>query len=140
MSRFDVFFVLNGWLNGDLSQGRATTCGFEKQLDDGWYVLLEGDTDPRAEGGPFETRDAAMAAGRELVEGLPRVWSLPDGRDPYPGHLDNADQVEITTIDGGLGRHIKLIGSYEVFQLTLSIDRDLEAVRIAAAALRAWKN
>lgn len=138
MMKFDTFFVLNGWLNGDESQGRATTCGFGKQLDDGWYVLIEGDTDPRADGGPFETRDAAMTAGRELIGAIPRVWSLPEGRDPYPGHLDDADQVEITTLDDGQGRHVKLIGSYEVFQLTLSVNRDLEAARIAAAALRAW--
>lgn len=140
MNGFDVFFVLYGWLNGDESQGRATTCGFGKQLDDGWYVLLDGDTDPRAGGGPFATRDVAMAAGRRLVDSLPRVWSLLDGRDPYPGHIDNTDQVEITTIDDGRGRHVKLIGSCEVFQLTLSVDRDIQAARIAAAALREWKN
>lgn len=138
MNGFDVFFVLNGWLNGDEIQGRATTCGFGKQLDDGWYVLLGGDVDPRADGGPFETRDVARAAGRKFVDGLPRLWSLPEGRDPYPGYLDDADQVEITTLDDGRGRLVKLIGSYEVFQLILSVDSDLEAARIAAAAFRAW--
>lgn len=139
MDGFDVFFVLNGWLNGDESQGRATTCGFGKQLDDGWYVLLGDDTDPRADGGPFESRDAAIAAGRKFVDGLPRLWSLPEGRDPYPGYLD-ADQVEITTLEDGRGRHVKLVASYEVFQMTLSVDRDIVAARIAAAALRAWAN
>lgn len=140
MKKFDVFFVLNGWLNGDESQGRALTCGFEKQLDDGWYVLIEGDPDPRNDDGPYETRDAAMAAGRKFVDGLPRVWSLPEGRDPYPGHLDDADQVEITTLNDGRGRYVRLIGSYEMFLLTLSVDRDIAAARIAAAALRVWDN
>lgn len=140
MTKFDVFFVLNGWLNGNESQGRATTCGFGVQLDDGWYVLLDGDIDPRADGGPFETRDAAIDAGREIVGGFPRLWSLPEGRDPYPGSIEDADQVEITTLDKGSGRLVKLIGSYEVFQLTLSVSSDLEAARIAAAALRVWEN
>lgn len=138
MSKFDIFFVLNGWLNGDESCGRATTCGFGEQLADGWYVLIEGDADPRADGGPFETRDAAITAGEEFIDDLPRVWSLPDGRDPYPGYLEDADQVEITTLDGGPGRHVRLVGSYEVFQLTVSVNSDLEAARIAAAALRVW--
>lgn len=138
MDGFDIFFVLNGWLNGDESTGRATTCGFGKQLADGWYVLLGGDVDPRADGGPFETRDAAITAGEKFIGGLPRLWSLPEGRDPYPGHLDDTDQVEITSLDDGRGRHVQLIGSYEVFQLTISTNCDISAARVAAAALRSW--
>lgn len=53
-----IFFVLGGLCNGNEGEPAVTTC--ERQMEDGWYYLLD---DGEANGyGPHPSRDAAVEA------------------------------------------------------------------------------
>lgn len=67
--KVELFFVLNGLLNGERGE-MALTCGVGEQLDDGWYWALEGMDDGE---GPFNNRDDAKNAGEQELNKLREI-------------------------------------------------------------------
>lgn len=65
MPKFTTFFVLNGLLNGQVMEF-ALTAGFEKQMRDGWYFLLD---DGNPDGyGPYLSQQHAEKAAEDHEE------------------------------------------------------------------------
>jgi hypothetical protein len=60
-----IFFVLLGLHNG-VEGEQATTAGFEEQMADGWYYLLD-DENPNGYG-PYKSRDEALAEAGKTVK------------------------------------------------------------------------
>ena len=58
-----IYFVLNGFVNGDEDMGKAVPCGGgnDPVMPDGWYFMFDGEDDPASNAGPFETRQIAKA-------------------------------------------------------------------------------
>lgn len=59
----DIYFVLNGLLNGE-SGVYAKTCGIGEQQPDGWYFMFDGMDDGI---GPYGSREDAEEAYRDYT-------------------------------------------------------------------------
>jgi len=64
-TRFVVFFVLYGLLDGERGMGAERTDG--TRLRDGWYFMLEGDDDP-THVGVYKCKEDAIEAAHIRID------------------------------------------------------------------------
>lgn len=107
----DVFFVLNGLLNGEEGVKAVPAGGGDGRLSDGWYYLRPGDADGQ---GPYRSRDEAVRkaewyAGMEKLDAGDIVKAL------LSGHLaPMSDGIRQGFLDAGPHALYGEVGEFSV--------------------------